>query len=422
MKKKILIGLIAGLLMVSSGAAASWHNNAQQVTLNAQDQGSGVKNTYYCVDQSNSCSPRSDGQKYTGPFSVTKEGINYVRYNSKDNVGNVEDTRVKKIKIDYTEPNSADDYPGGWQKSPTTVTLSCNDPDNPSASGCSKTQYCVGSGCTPSTTGKSISFDTEGKHYLNYRSTDVAGNTESTKTRVVKLDFTKPEILVNKKGSSSSGSMTASVTCSDQMSGCDTGSLSIYKSESPIIQCPEDSSKYKQDPPFEVKQHLWICASGKDNAGNFDSSGNPLEFSVGTLTATLRYPGKPGLVYTSVDSKIPITVELRNEKDMTRTINVSAKGVPVTFENDKPYEAVTLNGVEDRSLSGVVQVDKSGNHTAKFTITDETEGFTMTRTADIYAKEKGARTSSSGKQVPGPGLLQITVMLLVASGYFILRP
>lgn len=422
MRKKLFLSLIL-ILMSSMAVSVPWHTSSQQVELNPSDDESGVNNTYYCVDQSDSCEPRTDGQKYDGNFTVSSEGINYVRFNTKDNVGNVEPTQSRKIKIDKTDPETSANYTGGWTNTSVTVNITCNDPENPEASGCDTTEFCVDqiNSCTPSRSDYPVTFTDEGVHFLRYRSEDVAGNTEDINSTAVKLDFTGPEILVNKEGNEGSGSVNATVFCNDNRSGCQASSLRLHKSESPLVQCPTDKGEYNETTPYSVEQHLWICGAGRDKAGNWDISAQPLEFSVGTLTAVLQYPGKPGLIYTSLDSRVPITVKVSNEEDMTRVINVSAEGVPVEFENEKSFREVELNGVEDARISGVVKVESQGNQTLTVNIQDETEGFTITREADIFARKSGARTSSTGKSVPGIGLVQVAALLIIASTYFIAR-
>ena len=81
-----------------------WYVSDVTVTLSCNDgSGSGCSETYYCVDQSNSCIP---SVKYTGPFSISNEDINYVRYRSKDKVGNLEDVKSTEVKIDKTPPTA----------------------------------------------------------------------------------------------------------------------------------------------------------------------------------------------------------------------------------------------------------------------------------------------------------------------------
>ena len=421
MKGKAFAVALAALLFVSMGAAQSWHNSPQDVSLDAQDDESGVEDTYYCIDQDpdNSCNPRDTGQEYVNAFTVNDEGINYVRYNSRDHVGNIEETSSQVVKIDETDPETSDNYPGGWENTSTTVQLSCNDPMNPNASGCDTTEYCTGQSCTPGTEGKSITFDTEGVHYLRYRSTDVAGNTEDIQTTEVKLDFTDPNILVQKKASGDgSESRNATVSCTDERSGCDESTLKIYESETAAFQCPEGLDRYEHGSNYEVDQHLWVCAAGKDRAGNYDDSENPVEFSIGTLTTELTYPGKPGTVFTSVDSSIPVMLELGNEQDNDRTINVSVTGANGQLSEGGTSREVTLNGVENERYNIMARPEEAGNTTLKINIRDETEGFTLTRKVEIQTRETGARTSGSGKQVPGLGAVQVLTLMLMASSYY----
>jgi len=96
---------------------ADWYNAADgdvTVTLDCYDCAnpgvdcSGCDKTYYCVDQTDSCDPDPavDGIEYTGFFTLTTEGINYVRYYSTDIAGNIEPTNSKTIKLDKTGPKS----------------------------------------------------------------------------------------------------------------------------------------------------------------------------------------------------------------------------------------------------------------------------------------------------------------------------
>lgn len=431
MKKASILAVLL-VAFTTAGLAQTWHDSNQDVTLNPSDEESGVENTFYCIVDDGNCDPRDDstyttGGKYDGsPFTVSQEGVIHVFYNTKDRVGNIEDTESRTVRIDKTAPvTSPEDYTGEWRNDTFTVNLQCNERPTGENSGCNTTKYCVYDGttgsCTPSDHGSSqVTFSNEGKYTLRYMSSDNAGNVEPTKSTVVRLDFTNPEILVNKQGSSESGRMNATVSCEDDRSGCNPGTLKLYSSETAAFECPDDRSEYNETSPFEVEQHLWICAAGKDDAGNWGSTSQPVEFSVGTLTAILQYPSKPDLIYTSVGSRIPITVELRNDEDMSRTINVSTEGVPVTFGNDKSFKEVEFEGVADRRLSAVVEVETPGNQTLTVNIQDETEGFTITRTANIFAQEGRFRTAEGG-QVPGPGLIQIAAMFLLAIGYFAVR-
>lgn len=81
----------------------SWRRSSYiDVTLTCDDNNeSGCNVTQYCVDQSNTCTPL---RAYSAPVRISTEGISYIRYLSKDNVGNFEKAQSSTIKIDNTPP------------------------------------------------------------------------------------------------------------------------------------------------------------------------------------------------------------------------------------------------------------------------------------------------------------------------------
>jgi hypothetical protein len=83
----------------------NWYVSPVTITLNATDPNSpssGVNTTYYCRDDINTCNPTTI---YTGPFVISNEGTNYVRYYSTDNVGNTETTKATNdFNIDTSDP------------------------------------------------------------------------------------------------------------------------------------------------------------------------------------------------------------------------------------------------------------------------------------------------------------------------------
>jgi len=88
-----------------ASCSSNWYNSDVKISLSYSDTGcSGYDKTYYCVDQSDSCNPNTE---YTGEFWVTTEGVNYVRYKSKDNVDNWESVKSQVVKIDKTPPTGS---------------------------------------------------------------------------------------------------------------------------------------------------------------------------------------------------------------------------------------------------------------------------------------------------------------------------
>ena len=80
------------------------------VTLTATDNQSEIpsKGTGYCIDENNTCNP--DGNEiYYWPFTITTNGIYYVRYQSYDNAGNVEEIKNMTVENLCTQVGDCDD-------------------------------------------------------------------------------------------------------------------------------------------------------------------------------------------------------------------------------------------------------------------------------------------------------------------------
>jgi adhesin/invasin len=96
------------------------------------------------------------------------------------------------VKVDNTAPTTSDDAPFGAQNADVTVHLTASD----NFSGVATTEYSVDGGAW--TSGSSVTVaapadhSDDGVHTISYRSTDAAGNTESTKTTQVAIDTTAP--------------------------------------------------------------------------------------------------------------------------------------------------------------------------------------------------------------------------------------
>ncbi|HEX6875817.1 MAG TPA: PxKF domain-containing protein [Nocardioidaceae bacterium] len=165
------------------------------------DNGSGVKAPGCPADQ-----------------TVTGEGVNLSRTGTvSDNVGNTSSATVSDIKIDRTAPTTTADAPSGWQTTGVTVRLSASD----SLSTVAKTEYSLDSGAW--TTGTSVALG-EGRHTLEYRSTDLAGNVEATKQATVDIDLTAPTITSSQdparpESGWNKSDVTVSFTCADNLSG-----------------------------------------------------------------------------------------------------------------------------------------------------------------------------------------------------------
>ena len=122
------------------------------------------------------------------------------------------------MQIDTVAPTTtqsgADDV---WHKTPVTVTFTGTD----AVSGVELTKYSLDGG--PWTSGHLLTVSGDGAHTLAYRSTDVAGNTETAKTCVVLTDTTPPRTTASVPTAWTHGSVTVTLSASDAGSGTSGG-------------------------------------------------------------------------------------------------------------------------------------------------------------------------------------------------------
>lgn len=217
-----------------SGTAGDdgWYKSSVEVTLVCSDHGTGCKETKYCTDTTNTCSPN---KKYSSPFTISSDGTSYARYYSQDYNLNSEleiGAKSTQVKIDTVKPSTTSSLSGtegnnGWYVTNVGVKLTCTD----TGSGCKGTNYCVDTEnkCAPFSIYLTqegydkILVDKDGTNYVRFSSKDTAGNSDQGEA-VVKLDKTEPTASIsinNGDAGTVSRDVTLSLTYSDAASGVD---------------------------------------------------------------------------------------------------------------------------------------------------------------------------------------------------------
>ncbi|MFW9832184.1 MAG: carboxypeptidase-like regulatory domain-containing protein, partial [Candidatus Thorarchaeota archaeon] len=179
-------------LLTGTKGCGNWYTSEVQVSLDAQDDISGVAQTVYRIDGS-PWIPYYLGDLI--PFTV--EGQFELEYNSTDNVGNVEETTSVPVKIDWTAPETTIDPVGTaggveWYTSYLTVTLTPEDPlpGSGTGSGIEYTKYRINGGDWE--TGTSFSLSVDGAYFIEFYSKDNACNTEGIKSTTIRIDTHAP--------------------------------------------------------------------------------------------------------------------------------------------------------------------------------------------------------------------------------------
>jgi len=170
-----------------TGTAADngWYKGPVQVTLTASDAQSGIRHTFYSIDNGQT-------QYYSAPFTVSAEGAHTIRVWSMDEASNTDPQQSLVLNIDTTAPQTRAFLGGvidnGWWRGPVNVRLSASD----AASNVGGSFYTVDGGATQNYTA-AFNVTGDGSHTVRFWSVDVAGTAEAPQTLVIGIDGTAPQ-------------------------------------------------------------------------------------------------------------------------------------------------------------------------------------------------------------------------------------
>lgn len=170
----------------SGNSGNGWYQAPAQVTLTASDSASGVAGTFYTIDGGAT-------QTYASPFNISAGGLHSINYWSVDAVGNSEQQQSLTVQVDVTAPTTVISPSGtagsnGWYASSVTVSLTASDNNE---AGVATTYYAVDGGVTQ-TYSAPFTFSSSGTHSILCWSVDLAGNTETQQSMIIKVDVDAP--------------------------------------------------------------------------------------------------------------------------------------------------------------------------------------------------------------------------------------
>ncbi len=236
-----------------------WFLSNVSVTMSGFDGTSGVSNISYGVNG-------GTWKYYSEMFGIDTEGENRIDYNVEDQAGNIAELTSETVLIDTGAPSSNLKIQGDlgnndWFITGTVVDIRGED----EISGFYKIEIRLDGGEWKDFKPNMV-IDENGHHFIEYRSIDIAGNTEESRNVSFRIDIVPPAIselvgaeIVNDTGNS----LYISWTAADQESGVLNHSISIDGSR--FIELGTNTSWELQDP--EAGQHM-IMIRTYDSAGN----------------------------------------------------------------------------------------------------------------------------------------------------------
>jgi hypothetical protein len=269
--------------------ANGWLRTPVEVALSATDNQSGVSSIYYQVDNGAS-------GPYSAPFTVSSAGVHTVYFWSYDVAGNTSGTKTQVIKIDGTVPVTQAAASGttgtnGWYRGPVTVSLTASD----NLSGVAARYYKVDGGATQ-VYSTAFSVSASGNHTINYWSMDLADNSETMRSLVVKIDVAGPVITASANPSTAPKSIknvtvTISGSVTDSPSGVKPSSTTYSVVDEYGANQPSGNVTLQTNGSYSFSLSLPATRKGNDNDGHlytftvrsYDQAGN-----TNTASTTLR--------------------------------------------------------------------------------------------------------------------------------------
>ena len=249
-----------------------WANADITITLNVNDELSGVRGTYYRTNGSSEIAGNA--------INITEEGEYAIAYYSDDYAGNTEEMKTTIARIDKTKPTISDDYAnsGVWVNTDQTIMLAAED----NLSGIAEVKYCIGTDCIPEillAAPYQLAFTTEQDTVVRYSATDNAGNISDIRQFNVKIDKTPPMLELNADPSTlwppnkKEVDVFVSGSANDTLSGLKGITFAVqdeYNEISPALTAFNQSIKLTpwRDGNDKDGRQYTIIAKAFDNAGN----------------------------------------------------------------------------------------------------------------------------------------------------------
>ncbi|KQX46764.1 OmpL47-type beta-barrel domain-containing protein [Paenibacillus sp. Root444D2] len=242
----------------------------------------------------------------TGEFTYTPNpdviGTDTFSFIVNDGVVNSDVSTVTVRILDITSPVTTDDAQSGWHQAAQTIQLTATDV----SSGVTQTFFSLNGSSFAE--GNTVQIDEEGLNELTYYSIDAAGNQETQKSTIIKIDRTAPVITAAVYAVQPGGQngwyvdeVTVSLTAEDHLSGV------------AAIEYSVDGGANWQDyqAPVTINQDgsYIIMFRSVDNAGNVETA-RSISFNLDahTPSVTISSPIDGNSYSDSGDLRLQLTV------------------------------------------------------------------------------------------------------------------
>ena len=318
--------------------AAGWNNTPVDVPFTTADDLSGVQ----------SSDPAS-------PLHFTSEGANQTQQVTvTDKAGNSATLTSPAIHIDLTAPSTTATLPGinqsqEWFTGPVPVTLSASD----SLSGIANSLYTINGGAPQTYTG-TFTLSGDGVYTLEYWSVDKAGNTETHKTRTVRIDSTAPVTQASASGTAGANgwfrsAVQVSLSATDNLAGVQT---SFYQVDGGATQTYTGAFVLATQGQHTV--NYWSV----DNLNNSEAA-HSLLVKIDNVGPSVTASANPA---TASKGPRPVTVTISgNVTDAVSGLASAGFNVIDEYGNTQPSGSVTVQGNGSYSFTLSLPATKQGN-------------------------------------------------------------
>jgi outer membrane protein assembly factor BamB len=318
--------------------AAGWNNTAVDFPFTTADDLSGVQ----------SADPAS-------PLHFTAEGANQTQQVTvTDKVGNSATFTSPAVHIDLTAPSTQAVLPGVSQNQEwftTSVPVTLNAADN--LSGVANTFYTINGGSTQTYSG-TFTLTSDGNYTIEYWSVDVAGNMETHKTRIARIDSTAPLTSAFVSGLAGTNgwyrtAVQVSLSATDNLSGVQSTS---YRVDGGAIQSYAGV-------PFGISaagQHT-VQYWSVDNLGNTEAV-HSLAVNIDTVAPVVTAAANPS---TAPKKPTPVTVTISGSAtDALSGISSADFNVIDEYGVTQPSGSVTMQANGSYSFTLSLPATKNG--------------------------------------------------------------